>query len=495
MNYEELMYRYGLFSEFIPPCFNSEKLYANIDKLKTSYLTSNSSECEEIEIYKTDIERRLIKVPNPEQYVYLCETLKKSIDEIRTTINNNKNTESNPFRIIKKREILDIPLYCESNNIKSSFRDSIKNRIRYSMGYKYELKVDISKFYDSIYTHMIEWCVVGKEAAKQKSTPTNFGEKLDKAVRSLQSNETKGIPTGPFTSRIISEYILANIDSRLMEENYLFLHYVDDYRFYFKTKSDAIHGLKAISNIFREFKLEINESKTEIKEYPFDIPSELAQRVYECRRLNKKESILYVISECNRLYELGEKASYKYTIKALSKLEKGELEQWIYLESFFLSALTIKPDLARYISKIILENKELVTDDFKCRLLEILKSNIEEKNECEITWLFWLFSQVKNINESIELDVIEDMLSIENDFVKIMTIDYIKTNKISNDKINLRLNNIKDELLKTEINKSSWLLLYESIINKWFGEELNLKIDSNDFFKLMRKNKITFYKL
>ena len=102
-------------------------------------------------------------------------------------------------------------------------------------------------------------------------------------------------------------------------------------------------------------KLEINETKTLIKEYPFDIPSELSQKVYECRRLNKKESILYVISECNRLYELGEKSSYKYTIKSLSRLERGELEQWDYLESFFLSALTIKPDLGRYISKIVIK--------------------------------------------------------------------------------------------------------------------------------------------
>ena len=79
MNYDELMYKYGMFSEYIPPCFNSDKLFKNINKLKTSYKIANNSDCVELPIYKTSIERRIIKVPNPEQYVYQCEIMKKNI--------------------------------------------------------------------------------------------------------------------------------------------------------------------------------------------------------------------------------------------------------------------------------------------------------------------------------------------------------------------------------------------------------------------------------
>ena len=119
MNYDEMFYKYGLFSEYIPTCFNSDLLYKKIGKLKTSYQKSLSSECEELAIYKTDTTRRVIKVPNPDQYVYLCETLKNSIEDIKNKINKNLNTESNPFRKNGAEEFLDIPLYCEIMNIKS----------------------------------------------------------------------------------------------------------------------------------------------------------------------------------------------------------------------------------------------------------------------------------------------------------------------------------------------------------------------------------------
>lgn len=50
MNYDEMFYKYGLFSEYIPTCFNSDLLYKKINKLKTSYQKSLSSECEELAI-------------------------------------------------------------------------------------------------------------------------------------------------------------------------------------------------------------------------------------------------------------------------------------------------------------------------------------------------------------------------------------------------------------------------------------------------------------
>ena len=144
------------------------RFIGNINKLKTSYKKNISSECEELAIYKTETTRRIIKVPNPEQYVCLCEYLKHHIDEIKTKINDNINTESNPFRKLGDKEFLDIPLYCEFNSIKSEFGNSLKRRMRYSMGYKYQLKLDLSRFYETIYTHIIEWCVVGRNEAKKE---------------------------------------------------------------------------------------------------------------------------------------------------------------------------------------------------------------------------------------------------------------------------------------------------------------------------------------
>lgn len=491
MNYDEMFYKYGLFSEYIPTCFNSDLLYKKIDKLKTSYQKSLSSECEELAIYKTDTTRRVIKVPNPEQYVYLCETLKDSIEDIKNKINKNSNTESNHFRKNGAEEFLDIPLYCEIMNIKSNFTKSVKERMRYSMGYKYELKIDLSKFYESIYTHIIEWCVIGKKNAK-KRIGNNWGKELDVALRKGQSDETKGIPTGPITSRIISEYILSFIDEELNKHGFVFKHYVDDYKFYFKTEDEAILGLKTISNIFREYRLNINEEKTKIIRYPFDIQSNLNQVMYLGRKINDKESIIYVINECNRLYDEGIESSYKYILKSLRKLRTGDLAQWIYLESFFLSVLTIKPDLARFISSIILKYKILVTEEFLVRLKEILVNNIKSKNECEILWVFWLLITLGCAD--LTKEILIDLLKIENDFIKIMTIDYIKHYNISIQEINIALKEIENELEELSLNDTNWLLVYESVVKKWFSNvKIEQKVKNNNFYKTMLKQNVDFY--
>ena len=418
--------------------------------------------------------------------------MKKNIKEIENRICNNKSTESNPFRKNGNNRFLDIPLYREYKNIKSNFTKSMKNRIRYSMGYKYQLKIDLSKFYDSIYTHTIEWCVVGKKVAKERSNRNNWGKCLDKAIRSSQNSESKGIPTGPFTSRIVSEFILAEIDEILRNQKFAFLHYVDDYRFYFKTKSEAIKSLKKISNIFQEYKLEINESKTSIEEYPYEIISSISQKVYECRKLNEKESIIYLINECNKLYVDGEKASYKYILKSLNNLKKSELDNWIYLESFFLSILTIKPDLARYISKMVLKYETLITGDFKHRLHEILETNIEEENECEILWIMWLLIKLDSLN--ITNEKINKLLEMNNDFILIMVLDYINKKNLGDNNTIFLKKNIENNLEQSEINHSNWLLLYEAIVNNWFGsQKINSKLDTNSFFRALKKNGVNFY--
>ena len=488
---DEMLYKYGMFSEYIPSCFNSYSLYEQIDKLRTSYTKSNCSECVELSIYKTDITRRIIKVPNPEQYVFLCEKIKKYIDEIQHTICLNENTESNPFRENKNGKFLDIPLYCQIKGINTNFWETVKKRMLYSMGYKYQLKLDLSKFYDSIYTHIMEWCISGEK----KKAKRNWGSDLDYALRATQLKQTKGIPTGPFTSRIISEFILTTIDNELRDAGFKFKHYVDDYRFYFKTKDDAISGLKEIANIFSGYKLELNDSKTEITEYPYDTRVNLNHVLYNAKKINETEKIIYVIGECNRLYKNGEAASYKYVLKSFKNLEKGDLEQWLYLESFFLSVLTIKPDLVRYISTIVIEHKNLVSFRFIKILKEILKSNIEDKNECEVLWIFWLLLKLDAL-KIIEDNIIifQDVLSLENDLILIMVIDYIKENNVKNDKIDALLKCKETYIASLELKGSHWLLLYEAIIKKWFkNDNITKKIQNNNFFKVMKKNKVDFY--
>ena len=188
----------------------------------------------------------------------------------------------------------------------------------------------------------------------------------------------------------------------------------------------------------------------------------------------------------------SKKLKYKYILKSLRKLRTGDLAQWIYLESFFLSVLTIKPDLARFISSIILKYKMLVTEEFLVRLKEILVNNIKSKNECEILWVFWLLITLECADLTEEILI--DLLKIENDFIKIMTIDYIKHYNIAIQEINIELKEIEDELEELSLNDTNWLLVYESVVKKWFSNvKIEQKVKDNNFYKTMLKQNVDFY--
>lgn len=83
-----------------------------------------------------------------------------------------------------------------------------RNIHRFFESYKYHrcekkynamVQVDVSKCFDSIYTHSISWATIGKSQPKfdiEKSNST-FAGQFDKLMQSLNQRETNGIVIGP----------------------------------------------------------------------------------------------------------------------------------------------------------------------------------------------------------------------------------------------------------------------------------------------------------
>ena len=78
--------------------------------------------------------------------------------------------------------------------------------------FKYQLSLDVSKCFDSIYTHSISWAVKDKKIAKDHKQAHSFGNQFDGTMQRLNHNETSGICIGPEASRIFAEIILARVD-------------------------------------------------------------------------------------------------------------------------------------------------------------------------------------------------------------------------------------------------------------------------------------------
>lgn len=140
--------------------------------------------------------------------------------------------------------------------------------------FNYLFKFDISKCFDSIYTHSISWALLDKEVVKKylPDSKQTFGNRFDILMQKLNYNETNGILIGPEFSRIFAELILQEIDDRAKQElklaglhykrDYEIFRYVDDYFVFYNDEAAKDKILSTFRLGLRDFKLSLNDSKT-----------------------------------------------------------------------------------------------------------------------------------------------------------------------------------------------------------------------------------------
>ncbi|NUF28002.1 antiviral reverse transcriptase Drt3b [Gilliamella sp. ESL0254] len=135
------------------------------------------------------------------------------------------------------------------------------------------MKLDISKCFDSIYTHSISWAINGFKQTKEaiSLSAKTFAGAFDKLMQESNYNETNGIIIGPEISRIFAEIILQSIDlsikQNLMDNgliegvNYNIFRYIDDYFVFYNNNSHKEILIQTIQDNIRKYKLNLNTSK------------------------------------------------------------------------------------------------------------------------------------------------------------------------------------------------------------------------------------------
>lgn len=170
-----------------------------------------------------------------------------------------------------------------------------RNIHRFFESYKYHrcekkydamVQIDVSKCFDSIYTHSLPWAVIGKAQTKfdlEKSKFT-FGGRFDALMQNLNHKETNGIVIGPEFSRIFAEIILQSADleleARLKEASnlihktdYEIFRYVDDYFVFYNQESTKLKVIETLQETLKAKKLNINPAK--MREYSKPIITEI----------------------------------------------------------------------------------------------------------------------------------------------------------------------------------------------------------------------------
>lgn len=166
----------------------------------------------------------------------------------------------------------------EKYNLLNKFYESAEF-IRLEKRFSHLRQIDVSRCFNSIYTHTISWAVKSKEFAKENIGAYSFDGVFDSLMQRSNYRETNGVIIGPEVSRIFAEIILQSIDrsieiilrSRNLQANvdYAIRRYVDDYSIFASSSVD----LDDIENVVRveleKFKLYINESKLRNFSRPF----------------------------------------------------------------------------------------------------------------------------------------------------------------------------------------------------------------------------------
>lgn len=147
------------------------------------------------------------------------------------------------------------------------------------------VQIDVSKCFDSIYTHSLPWAVLGKDQTKFKldASKRTFGGRFDALMQDLNHKETNGIVIGPEFSRIFAEIILQSVDAELLRQlakaklrhkvDYEIFRYVDDFFIFYNDESTQLKVFETVQEILKGKKLSINTAK--IKHYKKPIITEI----------------------------------------------------------------------------------------------------------------------------------------------------------------------------------------------------------------------------
>ena len=285
----------------VPPVFKISDFKLNKNP-KNKNFNKTSSHNKKISFPKTDLIQREFGIIHPKYYhdivYWLMQDWQKVLNKL---FNKNNNIISYSF---------PIPVSSNSKNGKGQLRGgrmiyeflemAEKDLIAESHKYQYLAKVDITNFYNSVYTHTIEWAWLGdrKEALRKEKGKEldNLGAKLDNLFQYSNDRRTNGIPVGPVVSDIIVELILSErdtkISNKIKKENidYIATRFKDDYRILTHSEKDADRIIKIIIEYLSEFNLQVNEQKTQKLKLPEGLyrPHSLMYQPFSLRKYENK---------------------------------------------------------------------------------------------------------------------------------------------------------------------------------------------------------------
>lgn len=351
--------------------------------------------------------------------------------------------------------------------------------------YKYFSRIDISKCFNSIYTHAISWAIKGKEYIKKNiaSDRFSFGHFFDYEIMQCSNyKETNGILIGSEISRIFAEIIFQDVDVKVenilksKSIDYRIFRYVDDYFIFYNDKNVFYTIRDIIAEELKKYNLFLNEYKesnfsrpfiSDTQKYKIKYKPLIKEFInshytysYDSKKIrfnayNRCKSVLWLLDSIRMLMSETKAPEQEIANYILASIKKELINVLYYLKTETILQENIL-SLERYI-------KSLIEVSFYIY-------NIYQKasTTCNLYKIGFLLLEIINVSTLTNKNRLKDFL--QNELLK--TLEKIKN---SNNKILIEQLDLIKLLRNIELKP---FLLSEVFLEKLF------KIEENTMFNL-----------
>lgn len=324
----------GWFADKLPPIFTAGKFVSYCNKRK---MIGNNSRSDWIRFnyIRCNGQYREFGIPTPFTYERLAHGLASRWSDIVHHVQNHTLLQPYAVSRIHPRVIPGSKAIFQMNY--SNWMNDPNPEPAILIGNKFVVKCDISTCFPSIYTHSLPWAIMGRGNAKlsRRSGNNSWADEIDALLQKVCDGETHGLLVGPHASNVVSELILTVIDARLFNKGYRFVRNIDDYSCYVASRYEAEQFIISLQEALSEFRLTLNQKKTEILELPIALSNSW---VNSLRR-----------NEPNEANPLGYKDVSSFLEYAVSLLPNYQNNASILLYAFkMLVSHSLKPSAKAY---------------------------------------------------------------------------------------------------------------------------------------------------
>lgn len=490
--YRTLLAR-GYFPKELPPAFSPEEFskYATTQKgrrVLAGYIPAEGfTEGVRYQLAVPGYVIRQLQIPHPASFSELAGLTSKHFRRLLKKAGQSKFSKSRP-----------VYTGTSQRAIRSLFKPSnlARERVASRAGGSYLLKLDVSQFYPSLYTHAIGWAIdpTLRHKANWQSKGL-LGKKIDQCMMNLQRKISQGIPIGNDISYLLAEIVLSQVDRALKVAPDRAYRWFDDYEISCDTREQAESIQARLRGELSKFRLRANPLKSSIVELPRPAQEEWQQALLGASKLSlrRAEAMVAFFDTAFRLRETNpESPVLLYALGLLFSIACPESHVAGVVQSGVTQAILSEPGVAQkayslltywYLNGLALDRR-LLTRTIDQVLLRHKATGVTSD-------VCWALAFCVEQNLSLSREAARVLSECDDDCILIQALHCHAIGLLPK---GFSKGKIADALRQIDLDGEHWLLGYEALRHGFMSETASA-VRANSLFSDLLDSSVTFYRL